>query len=125
MNSKRPKGVTFIGYFYILGAVVLLFSLIFRVKQDISVGLRFGVPNISEFIIIPIIIIFSLILSHGYLELKKWGYWLMMVYSLIFLFISLNLLTQYNTQPFIGNAIWSILVIAYTYRKRKNFCKHL
>ncbi|SDL05590.1 hypothetical protein [Natronincola ferrireducens] len=123
MTTKRPKGVTFIGYFYIFGAIALLLSLVLGTKQDVPIGLRFGMPHVPENVIVPFIVVLSLVISYGYLTLKKWGYWLMILYSLLFLLISLSLLIEYNTQPFIGNTIWSIFVIIYTSRKKKAFLK--
>lgn len=121
MKNKRPKGVIFIGCFYIFGAFALFISLISSVEQDVSIGLRFGLPSISDHIIIPIVIVLSLAIAYGYLKLSKWGYWLMMLYSVVFLFISLALSIQYNSQPFTGNTIWSIIVLIYTYGKRNYF----
>lgn len=83
--------------------------------------LRFGVPNVPDSNMIPMVIVLSLVLAYGYLKLEKWGYWLMMVYSFVFLSISLVLAFQYRSQPFTGNALWSIIVIVYTYRKRYSF----
>lgn len=121
MINKRPKGIVFIGYFYIIGAIALLLSLLLKTKQAIPIGLRFGLPSIPDNIIIPFIVVFSLVISYGYLKLKKWGYWFMIAYSSLFFLISISLLSKYNTQPFIGNTIWSAAVLIYTYWKRNYF----
>ncbi|KJS80035.1 MAG: hypothetical protein JM58_19180 [Peptococcaceae bacterium BICA1-8] len=123
MSNKRPKGIAFIGYFYIFGAVILLISL--GTKQDIGMAIRFGVPNIPETAVRVFIAIVSFILAMGYLKLRKWAYWSMIIYSLLFLVVSMNLLTQYNSQPFLGNAIWSAIVLIYTYIKRDYFRKQV
>jgi hypothetical protein len=84
-------------------------------------NIRFGVPYIPEFVVRISIAVFSIIMAYGYLNMKKWGYWALMIYSILFLIISLNQITLYNSQPFIGNAIFSVIVIIYTYNKRYNF----
>jgi len=119
MIMKRPLGVTLIGYFYVFGAIILLITL--GVKQEIGMNIRFGVPYIPEFVVRISIAVFSIIMAYGYLNMKKWGYWALMIYSILFLIISLNQITLYNSQPFIGNAIFSVIVIIYTYNKRYNF----
>ena len=93
MTRMRPKGVTFIGYFYILGSIALLLSLILGTDQDVTISLRFVVPHI-------LVAILCLVISFGYLTLKKWGFGLMLLYSLISFIVSLRLAVEYNTQPF-------------------------
>jgi hypothetical protein len=119
MEMKRPFGITLIGYFYIFGAIVLLLTL--GVKQEIGMNIRFGVPYIPETVVRIFIIAVSLIIAYGYLNLKKWGYFSMIIYSILFLIISLNQVSVYNSQPIIGNAIFSIIVLIYTVIKRKYF----
>ncbi len=119
MKIKRPFGLTFIGYFYIFGAIVLLLAL--GVKQEIGMNIRFGVPNIPETVVRIFIIAVSLIIAYGYLNLKKYGYFSMIIYSMLFLVISLNQVAVYNSQPFIGNAIYSLIVLIYTVIKMNYF----
>lgn len=118
---KRPIGITIIGYFYILGAAILFLTL--GKEFDIGIVARFGIPNYSETPIRIIIGLLSLIMAYGYLDLRKMGYWTMMCYSLTFAIISCNLAAVYQSQPFIGNAIFSIIVVTYTFGKRKYFVK--
>jgi CDP-diglyceride synthetase len=119
MEMKRPFGITLIGYFYIFGAIVLLLTL--GVKQEIGINIRFGVPNIPETVVRILIIVVSFIIAYGYLNLKKWGYLSMIIYSILFLIISLNQVAVYNSQPFIGNAVFSLIVLIYTVLKRNYF----
>lgn len=121
MKKERPIGVTLIGCFYLFGAVILLLSL--GVKQNFEFNIRFGVPNIPEIIVRLSLVTLSLVMTYGYLKLEKWGYWLMILYSIAFLVISINQVSVYNSQPFIGNAIFSIIVIVYTFTIRKYFAK--
>lgn len=119
MVTKRPSGITFVGYFYIFGSLVLLLTL--GVKQEIAINVRFGVPYLPETIVRIFIALFTIIMAYGYLKLKKWGYWTVMIYSILFLIISLNQIALYNSQPFIGNAVYSVFVLSYTFMKRNNF----
>ncbi len=119
MKVKRPFGITFIGYFYILGGIVLLLTL--GVEQEIGMNIRFGIPYIPEIIVRITVAIFSLIMAYGYLDMKTWGYWTMIIYSLMFLFISFNQIAVYNSQPFIGNAVFSLIVLFYTFTHRHYF----
>lgn len=119
MEMKRPFGITLIGYFYIFGAILLLLTL--GVKQEIGINIRFGVPNIPDTVVRIFIIAVSFIIAYGYLNLKKWGYFSMIIYSILFLIISLNQVIVYNSQPFIGNAIFSLIVLIYTVIKRNYF----
>lgn len=70
-----------------------------------------------------VVALFSLAMVYGYIRLKKWGFWAMSIYSLIFGFISSTLILRQSQQPFIGNLIWSIIVLAYTIYVNKEFFK--
>lgn len=123
MVKNRPLGVTLIGYFYIFGAIMLLLSVFLPGSSINGFGIGFihGISFIPEQLMRIITALFALILSYGYLKLDRWGYWLMLAYSILFFFISIYLAVQLNQQPFIGNMIWSIIVSVYTYVKRNSF----
>lgn len=116
---REKIGIKLIGYFYIFGAIVLLMS--FGVKQDIPINVRFGISEIPEVLVRVFLIAFSFIMAFGYIKLTKWGYWTMIIYSILFLIISLNGISNLNAQPFIGNAIFSIIVLIYTFVNRELF----
>ncbi|MEY9973340.1 hypothetical protein ABH966_003724 [Lysinibacillus sp. RC46] len=120
---KRPLGVSLISYFYIFGAVVLIITAIFfnQDANEFGIADRFGLPNFPEQLFRIILAVVSLIIIYGYLRLKRWGFWLMILYSLGFGLISYILLFSYNQQPFIGNFIWSVIVLIYTFYVRKSF----
>ncbi|MET1248969.1 hypothetical protein ABWW58_09300 [Sporolactobacillus sp. STCC-11] len=63
----------------------------------------------------------TLVMIYGYMKLRKWGFWAMISYSFLFGTISLALTSAHHQQPFIGNMIWSILVLLYTIHTRKAF----
>lgn len=116
---KKPLGVILIGSFYIFGAIVLIITL--GVRQDINMNIRFGVPFIQEISVRIFVAIFALVMAYGYLNLKKWGYWTMVIYSLVFSIISTYQMNIYHSQPFIGNVIFSSIVLLYTFIKRRSF----
>lgn len=120
---KRPLGVTLISYFYIFGALVLLFTAIFyqAEAQPISIAERFGIPNAPEKIVRVTVALFSAGMIYGYMRLKKWGFWLMVTYSILFGLISLLLITDQSPQPYTGNFVWSMIVLIYTVYVRDVF----
>lgn len=122
---KRPLGVSLISYFYIFGAIVLLFTAIFYNAEANSIGIseRFGLPNVPERLMRVIVALFSLVMVYGYTRLKKWGFWIMITYSVIFGIISSLLITQQSQQPYTGNLIFSIVVVAYTIYVKKAYFK--
>ena len=119
MERSRPLGISYIGYNYIAGAIVLLISL--NTEQVVPFNMRFGVPGIPEIIVRVFIMVFSLIMAYGYLKQTKWGYWTMMIYSALFFSISLIQMTRYNIQPYIVNTFYSLGAFIYTFKKRDRF----
>lgn len=120
---KRPLGVTLISCFYIFGAAVLIVTAVFfnADADEFGIADRFCLPNFPEQLFRVILAITSLILIYGYMRLKKWGFWLMIMYSFGFSVISYDLLYSQNKQPFIGNLTWSAIVLIYTFLARKSF----
>ncbi|MED3986838.1 hypothetical protein P4646_22710 [Peribacillus simplex] len=113
---KRPLGVSLIGYFYIFGAVILLFTSIFYDSNANQIGLvtRFGLADIPERLFRVLVALISIVMVYGYMRLEMWGLRLMIGYSILFGVISLTLFFLHNQQPFIGNVIWSIIVLIYS-----------
>jgi hypothetical protein len=122
-KMKRPIGVSIIGYFYIFGAAVLLFTAIFyQADADaISISERFGLSILPERIMRIVLAFFSLLMVYGYMRLKKWGFWLFISYSALFGLISSVIATNQPQQPFIGNVVFSIIVLMYTIYVKKAF----
>lgn len=120
---KRPLGVTLISYFYIFGAIILLSTAIFYDPNANSIGIaeRFGLHSISERLMRVILALFSLVIVNGYIRLKKWGFWIMITYSIIFGAISSALISNQTPQPYTGNMIFSIIVLIYTIYVKKVF----
>lgn len=120
---KRPLGVSLISYFYIFGAFILLFSLFFYDvdANQIDIATRFGLPNAPEQLMRVLVAFTSLVIIYGYMKLRKWGFWAMIGYCILFGVISFSLSFSYNHQPFIGNTIWSLIVLFYTIYINKAF----
>lgn len=123
MVSRRPLGVTLIGYFYLFGAMVLIAALLTNATQQFGISVRFGVPQIPEGIMTGLVVTGTLLMAYGYLGLKKWGYWFMIIYSLYFLGVSIGLSGLYQDRLFYGNVIFSLFVLVYTFLKRRYFNK--
>ncbi|MGE7918217.1 hypothetical protein ACQKM9_04605 [Viridibacillus sp. NPDC093762] len=113
---ERPIGVKLISFFYIFGAVVLLLTSIFYNHEQNVIGIakRFGVPNAPERILRIILALLTFVMVYGYANLKKWGYWSMIAYSILFGLLSMTLMTTQNIQPFLGNMIWSLIILIYS-----------
>jgi hypothetical protein len=122
---KRALGISIIGYFYIFGSIVLLFTSIFYQAGADTIGMseRFGVSVVPERIMRVVVAFFSLLMAYGYMRLEKWGFWLLISYSVLFGFISFILLTNEPQQPFIGNFVFSIIVLIYTIYVKEAFLK--
>ncbi len=120
---KRPLGVLLISYFYILGAIFLLYTSVFfdANANQIKISTRFGVPNVPEQLMRVLVALTSLIMAIGYMRLRTWGFWMVIGYSVILGSISFSLTLSHNQQPFIGNMNWSIIVLIYTIFVRKAF----
>ena len=121
MNEKNPIGINIIGWFQILGAFAILFTL--NVQQTPPFNIRFSVPFLPELIVKICVGIFAIIIAYGYLKCLKWGYWSMLIYSILFCCISITQINKYGVQPFIGNAIYSAIVAIYTIFHSKYYIK--
>lgn len=119
MERENPKGIKFIGWFQIFGALAVLLTL--NVEQDVAFNVRFAVPFMPEKLVQILLVVISIVIAYGYLNQRKWGYWSMLVYATVFFFISLFQSFNYFSQPFIGNVIYSAFTIIYTLFNSKYF----
>ena len=83
--------------------------------NDIGLANKFGLPSFSEqpFRIIVVIVSLFIMYWYGYMRLKRWGFWFISIYSFGFGLVSYYVLLAYSDQPFVGNLIWSIIVVTY------------
>lgn len=112
-------GIKMIGWFQIFGALVVLFTL--NIEQNPPFNERFAVPLIPEVYVKPAVVIITAIIAYGYLQQVKWGYWSMLIYSILFCCISLFQVSSNQNQPYIGNAIYAGFVAVYTLLHFKYF----
>ena len=85
----------------------------------------FGVPNIPDYIIKLLVGIIYIPLGYLYINRIKNSNWIILALAIIFFCISASLTTEFNTQPFIGNLIYSLFVIIATIVRRKEFINSL
>ncbi len=115
---KESKVITFIGGFYIFGGIITLLSLIFNGSQ---LNIVFDLPNIPDYIVKLLVGVIYIPLGYLYSKRIKTSNWIIFVLAIIFFCVSADLAVQFNTQPFIGNLIYSLFVILATYIRRKEF----
>lgn len=116
---KRHIGINIIGYFYIFGAIVLLLTL--GIEQNVPINIRVGLEFLPELGVRIFISILFIIMSIGFINLKKWAYWAMVLCSIYMLVISLSLAFNYQNQLFVGNAVFSASILIYTIFNRHHF----
>ncbi|MBZ9633616.1 hypothetical protein [Clostridium sp. FP1] len=82
---------------------------------------RFGIysiptPTFLDGIIKVLMVIILLIISYGFLRLKRWGFWLMITYDVFFLILPIILLLKHNgesiyAQGLISSALGLIITL--------------
>ncbi len=120
---KKPIGVTIISCLYIFAMAVLIFITFFyhQFKMNFGFAEHLGIPNFPEELLRVLLAIVTLVIIYGYMNLKTWGFWMMILYSISFGIISYLILLSYNKQLFIGNFIWSAIVLLYSLLVHKSF----
>lgn len=121
MKQNRPKEMTLIGSLYIFEAIIVLLALVVGGEEGLYIGVREIVSDIPANILIPILTMLKLFIAYGYLKLKNWGYWLMMLYSLVVILMNSYLMLQFGLQLYIWQTMFSVYVLRYTYQKRSVF----
>lgn len=116
MGQKQPIGIKWISYFQFFGVIALLITI--NIEQTPALNVRFGIPFLPELFVKILIIVLGTLIAYGYLRQTKWGFWSMLIYSILFSIISSF---QGQTQPFIGNAIYAFIVAIYTLVHFKDF----
>ncbi|MCB2312751.1 hypothetical protein LGL55_15870 [Clostridium tagluense] len=116
MRKKRPLGIKLLGCLYILLSISIIVMIFTNPAKKFETSFKFGVSIISGNVQILIFAIISLIISYGYLKLKKWGYWAMIIYTICFLVVS-----NFTLSLLIANMIGSIIILAYTFSNRNYF----
>lgn len=86
-----------------------------------QLNIVFDLPNIPDYIVKLLVGVIYIPLGYLYSKRIKTSNWIIFVLAIIFFCVSADLAVQFNTQPFIGNLIYSLFVILATYIRRKEF----
>lgn len=124
-----PLGVLLISAFNIFGALVLLISIFTNptgVSQAIATAHGFS-SNMGVEILV-VISAMAFVVAYGLISLSRWGFFLAIVYSFFLAGVSLfqgglRLLCtgQEEVRGFVGNLLWSLLVVIYLIIARSSF----
>lgn len=115
---KKSKIITFIGGFYIFGGIIALLSLIFNGSQLNTV---FNLPDVPDYIVKLMLGIIYIPIGHLYIKRVNFSSWIILGLAVLTFCISADLIVKLNTQPYIGNLLYSLFVIIATIVKRNEF----
>lgn len=124
MSEKKPGIIILIGYLGFLGAFLSIVSLFEKFLERF--GFHFTVitlPIFSNDIVQVLLTIILLITSYGYLKLKIWGYWLMVINSIFFLVVNIILFQQSDQLFLYQNLITTVIELVFIVPTRKYFVK--
>lgn len=115
---KKSKIITFIGGFYIFGGIIALLSLIFNGSQLNTV---FNLPDVPDYIVKLMLGIIYIPIGYLYIKRVNFSSWIILGLAVLTFCISADLIVKLNTQPYIGNLLYSLFVIIATIVKRNEF----
>ena len=115
---KKTKVITFIGGFYIFGGIIALLSLIFNGSQLNTV---FNLPDVPDYIVKLLLGIIYIPIGYLYIKRVNFSSWIILGLAVLTFCISADLTVKLNTQPYIGNLLYSLFVIIATIVKRNEF----
>lgn len=115
---KKSKIITFIGGFYIFGGIIALLSLIFNGSQLNTV---FNLPDVPDYIVKLLLGIIYILIGYLYIKRVNFSSWIILGLAVLTFCISADLTVKLNTQPYIGNLLYSLFVIIATIVKRNEF----
>lgn len=115
---KKSKIITFIGGFNIFGGIIALLSLIFNGSQLNTV---FNLPDVPDYIVKLLLGIIYIPIGYLYIKRVNFSSWIILGLAVLTFCISADLTVKLNTQPYIGNLLYSLFVIIATIVKRNEF----
>lgn len=115
---KKSKIITFIGGFYIFGGIIALLSLIFNGSQLNTV---FNLPDVPDYIVKLLLGIIYIPIGYLYIKRVNFSSRIILGLAVLTFCISADLIVKLNTQPYIGNLLYSLFVIIATIVKRNEF----
>lgn len=121
MSEKRPFIITLIGDISFLGALLSIISLLFP-----SFLKQFGLyimplPIFSDITIQILLSITLLIASYGFLKLRIWGYWLLIIYDISFLIA--NIIFYHQNKLLFQNVVLIFIELIFIVPTLKYFSK--
>ena len=120
--TNRPLGMLLIAAFYAFGAIMLLIGMVLNpVEVSRVIAERHGLPPSIGVIIVPVVAALALAIAYGLAIRAVWGFWLTIVYLIYFGSVSFILAGPASTQPYLGNLMWSVVVVIYLLIARKHF----
>lgn len=125
MKQKRPLLITFILDLNLLSAFLLIISLSPKFAKHVGI---YSMPssNFSEKIIKTLMVIVLLIISYGFLRLKRWSFFLMLTYNIFFIVVAIIFLLNQNGQSAYAEAlIPSVLGLILTIPTKRYFPKKM
>ena len=79
----------------------------------------FNLPNIPDYIVKLLLGIIYIPLGYLYIRRIKYTNWIILILAILTFFVSADLTTKLNIQPYIGNLLYSLFVIIATIIRRK------
>jgi uncharacterized membrane protein (DUF2068 family) len=123
-KPNLPFGVFVISIFNLFGAcVIFLFMFTNYAGVAEQITLAHGLPPGLKLIVLPVIALLAIAISYGLYSLSRWGYYLTLIYQICFGTVSLFLSVPFGKQLFMGNFIWSLVVVIYLVIKRRIFIR--
>ena len=119
---KKSKVITFIGGFYIFGGIISFLSLLL---DGSPLNTVFALPDIPDYIVKFLLTIIYIPAGYLFLKRVKFSNWLILALAVLTFCISAELTTTFNTQPYIGNMLYSLFVIIATVIRRKEFTNNI
>ena len=122
MKNRRPVLVSFIADLNIFSCLLLLVTFFPGFVKRL--GILVPTPDIFDAVRKVVMIIILSITTFGLLKLRKWGYWLMVAYHMIFLVISILLVLRIIRQEhFYQNLVPSIIGLYLIFSAKRYFIK--
>ncbi len=118
MKDKRPLLITYIVDLNLLNALILSLSMIPVVMK--LIGIIAPTPDLSDVLTRVPMIIILIIISYGLLQLKRWGYRLMLFYQLFSLIVSVVLIVT-KSPGYYSGVFFSILGLSLILSARRYF----
>lgn len=122
LRGNIPFGLLVITVFYMIGAVLLLILMSANpVQTSNAIAKTHGLPTSTGNWILPLIAGLALLIAYGLFSLSRWGYVLSILYLAYFASVNGLMLTTHADSVYLGNLLWSLLVIIYLVLVRKSF----